>query len=84
MAELKSLALRVSIRDWIAVSVLVCAVSDIHTSSGPSFPVSASFKQLSKIVSSSDMLVTLETETQVRLISQHKLHITAHTGRSAE
>lgn len=63
-AELKSLPLRLSISDWIAVSVLVCAASDMHTSSWPSFPVSASFRQLSRMLSSSDMLVTLETKAR--------------------
>lgn len=60
MAELKSLPLRVSISDWIAVSVLVCAASDMHTSSWQSIPVSAAFRQLSRRLSSSDMLVTFK------------------------
>lgn len=69
-AEPKSLALRVSISDWMAVSVLVWEASDTPTSSCPSTPDSACFKQLSRIASSSDMLVTLETHT-------HKVQITA-------
>lgn len=72
-AELKSRARSVSIRDWMAVSVLVWALSDRHTSSWPSFPVSASLRQLSRTASSSDMLVTLETDTWFIRSSQHSI-----------
>lgn len=57
-AEQKSRALRVSTSDWMAVSVLAWAASGMHTSSWLSFPLSAAFRQLSRALSSSDMLVT--------------------------
>lgn len=62
-AELKSCARRLSISEWIAVSVLDCTAADTLTPSCPSLTDSASFRQLSKMASSSDMLVIYKNTT---------------------
>ncbi len=61
MAVLKSCALRLSMSEWMAVSVLDWSTSNSPTPSCPSPTDSASFRQLSNMASSSDMLVTWET-----------------------
>jgi len=58
-ADTNSLFRRVSMSEWMAVSVLAWEASAISISSIPlSDAASASFRQLSKRASSSDMLMT--------------------------